>query len=221
MNRKKVILFLLIALTLSACNNRLVEVAEENEKQSAADDSESRRQTDEEIKEEQAKIYKEIEKPVEEIVKNNDLKQMEIQDSAVNTAKDNYVDENEFARYTARLIFDYQSAKISPKEYFDFLSNYGAEAIVNEMPADEEEALLVYSNVQSQLSDSTQFESYTISKVGLNKSKREGYFYRLVNTSEGEAYYITTITKEAGNWKFLEDSPAPPFEIVETLEEGE
>ena len=50
-----------------------------------------------------------------------------------------------------------------------------------------------------------------ITVVNLDRFKRQGYFYRKVLSTEGINYFITSIYKEDGAWKYITDEPSDPF----------
>lgn len=210
-------MFIVIVILLSSCSNKLVDEAIKTQEMNQIKIEEEEIKLEEE-KEEQRELYKSMEKPLEEVIQENALDQKKVINQEEDISeKTNFTDETEFALYVSSVLFDFRNGTISPEEYFSFLSKHSAKDIKKEFPTDKETALLIYSNIQSLFKDNDiKPESYITSEVTLNASKKEGHFYRKILTNKGEEFYITTIVKEDGQWKFSDDSPSPPFEIQES-----
>ena len=158
-------------------------------------------------------IYKKMERPAEEAVESNELDKKSVIDDATDVKKlENYTDGDEFAKFVAKILYEFYTLKLSPQEYYDFMIHYGSKEILNELPS-KEDAISIYESLQNSLKQKNMHgEEYVISEVTYDRLKNEAYFYRKVISTNGVEYYITNLVKEGEYWKFIDDSPSPPFE---------
>lgn len=207
--------FVLLALLLAACskNDGIVKEAKnlQQEKEKLVKEQENNSK-------EQKKIYDELTKSVEETIKETEKDRRSLITKEYEI-KEEYTDETEFASFVAKQLFQFYNLEITPKNQYQFLVKYGSSNMKNELEVlnNEEEGIVFLTNIQGliknrQLSGS----DYEITEIQLNSSKSEGFFYRRVISHGNSDYYITTIVKEDGVWKYQEDSPSPPFDEVET-----
>ncbi|MCM3443597.1 MULTISPECIES: hypothetical protein [Metabacillus] len=203
-------------LLLAGCSNdgfanSAKEQIKENEKI-----ANEQKETEKKEKEKAAEIYVEMEKPLNEVINDNELDKKNEQKTDQVVIKDRYSDANEFALRLSKEIFEFNTGKSDPEVYYQFLNKFGSESFKKEWIPTEEEGVLFLQNIQEVLKGQDIYSiSYQVTDVELNSAKSEGYFYRkeTLNT-EDEAYYITTIIKENGSWMYQDDSPSPPFEEV-------
>jgi hypothetical protein len=210
---------ILTIFSLVGCSDSFTEnamkVNENNLKEQKSSEEAAKKQ-----QEKQKELYKSMEKPLKEVIKENDLDKKNLLTKKL-VVQEEYTDEKEFAKYVGKILFDLHHSKISPEEYYKFLQKYGSQNAKNAMPT-KEDAIALLSGIQDYYKSKQIIgHEYFISDVTLNKTKREGYFYRKVITNIGEEYFITTIVKEGEKWKFEEDSPSAPFEIQQNNENKE
>ncbi|NRD81111.1 hypothetical protein HPT25_27860 [Bacillus sp. BRMEA1] len=175
-----------------------------------------RKEEQEKSKDDANKIYKKLEKPISEDIKEIDKDKRTEQNISNIPMKDTYSDPNEMALRISKEIFDFSTGKTDVNQYYDFLMKYGSKTFIQEFLPNEEKGKSFLTNVQEAIKSQKGYGiKYTITTVDLNKAEDEGNFYRKVtlNTNE-EAYFITTIVNENGSWKFSEDNPSPPYQEI-------
>jgi len=196
---------------LFGCADSFVEEARKQHEESQKQ-KEEEMQIEKEKEREQKEFYEDIESPVEEIVEENKIDVVAIQKPMDIVEKEQYDDPNEFSQYVSKILYEFYTLKLSPEKYYDFLIKYASEETKKQLPS-AENATTVYSAIQDLFrQQSIKGEGYEISEVVFDRFKRSGYFYRKLSTTNGNEYYITTITLEKDGWKFVDDSPSPPFE---------
>lgn len=197
------------SMILVACSNskfeeeakRVEQVKIKNEKQAAE------KLTDEEKYE----IYKGMEKPLDDVIKENDLDVLQEVSSIEVEIKDTYEDPIEFSKYASQILYNYYISQIKPEEYYRFLLQHGSERVKADLPS-EVDAVAIFTSIQDSFKkQNITGDAYTLTNVDFNRMKREGNFYRKLLTTNGEEYFMTIIKKENGVWKFEDDSPAPPY----------
>jgi hypothetical protein len=211
---KRYIFFITFGLLLAGCSNdEIVKEAKElkQKKENQVEEQQNKEK-------DQQEIYEELSKPVEETIKETekDKRSLIANDYEV---KEQYTDETEFASFVANHLFQFYNLEISPKEYYQFLIKYGSTKMKSELEVleNEEEGIAFLTNIQGLIKDRQLSGSeYQVTEVQLNSGKSEGFFYRKVISHGNSDYYITTIVKEDGAWKYQEDSPAPPFDETKT-----
>ncbi|MFC0273760.1 hypothetical protein ACFFIX_20445 [Metabacillus herbersteinensis] len=214
---KKAAIVLLSVSVLSACSNdKLMEEVEKTKKKNS-EKQELQDQNKEELDKKQKEIIESNEKPIEDVIKESEMDKSKVISDGTNVKiKDNYTDENELAIYVGKVLFEFYTFSQSPEDFYQFLKDYGSPRIHEETVKDKDTGVLIFENVQSiYKQQKIQQESYVLSKVMLSKNKKEGYFYRKIKSNKGDEYYITSLVKENGVWKYSEDSPSPPFEVEE------
>ena len=218
---KRPILLLVLTLTVG-CSNKLIDEAEQvkaESKSSVENKSEDTKKSQEELE----KVYEDMERPIKEVFKENDFEKVNrlINEDGIEL-KNHYEDSTAFAIFAGNMLYNFQASEISPSAFYDFLKQYGSESIQEGLQVDRKDAITSFENVQDIYKSSKQQpRSYELSEIQTTAGFREGYFYRKVSTNKGDDYYITTIQQEDGNWKFVDDSPSPPYEAVEVMEKGE
>lgn len=201
---------------LMACNNEVLQeaerVAKENEKL-----KEEQVKEDKEIQEKTSEIYESLEKPIDEVLDANELDVVRTVEKQI-VEKENYEDPSEFSWKVSDMIFRFNEGQIKPEEYYEFLVQHGSKTFIEEWIPNREDGLVFLETVQIMLTaDGVSAKDYTTTEVRLTRNNTEGYFYRkLTNGTDQEEFYVTTIVKEDGIWKFQDDSPSSPF-----IEEGE
>ncbi|MDC3424289.1 hypothetical protein NC797_07175 [Aquibacillus sp. 3ASR75-11] len=215
MYKKGISIWLLTIILLVGCNSdKLVDKAKEMN----STNDETNQKVEKELKEKNEELYKQLERPLDEVIQDNDLDQVEVikneEDVQVKTS---YSNANEFAKYAGKQLYMFQTLELTPNGFYEFLKSHASSSRLKKMVKEKDSAILVFTNVQSLYKQNGTPNSYQLSKVNFNRNKREGYFYRKIIKNTTEEFYITTIVKEDGVWKFEEDSPSPPFEIKETL----
>lgn len=210
-------LVVLICGSLVGCNEQMM--SEIDRVKDSKQEITTQHNENEEKKQEMMESYKEMEKAPEEVVANMDKESLHVLNKMETPILlENTTDETEFARSIAAAMFNFFTFKWSPEEYYSFLNVHGSRYYRNDVLAKEEEAILLFKNVQGLLKDRTEHipEEYEITEVILNKGKSSGYFYRKDTTRNGaEAYYIISIKKEDGYWRLEGDRPSPPYEKIE------
>lgn len=198
------------SMLLVACSNskfeeeakRVEQIKAENEKKEAAEKLSDK---------EKYEIYKDMEKPLYEVIKENDLDVLQEVASIEGETKDTYEDPAEFSKYASQILYNFYISQIDASKYYTFLMQYGSERVKEELPS-EEDAIAIFTSIQDSFKkQNITGDSYTLTNVAFDRMKREGNFYRKVNTTNGEEYFMTIIKKEDGVWKYEDDSPAPPY----------
>jgi hypothetical protein len=163
-----------------------------------------------EVTPEQAIKEREGEREVKETLETKEVEEIE-----------SFEDKEEFAQYTARILFEYFTTELSPEQYYDFIINHGSRLMLEDIdPANKENIIKGYANVQSQLvKNGTTFTDYKISEVTVDETGIYAYFYRtLLTDDDEEVNYITTIVKESDGWKFDADDLSQGY--IEERKEG-
>lgn len=212
---------LICMIILVGCGGKIAEDARKVEEQNEQLQTEEQKQQDKMEKdiEEMEEFYSNLEnKDIDEIVQENELDQVSIQENIEVKEKEVYQNPNEFAAFVADTLYHFYNRGLTAEDYYDFLQKYGSKTLVDDLPS-KEDAVAVYGSIQKYYQDQNiKLDSYQITEVKFNRSETEGYFYRKVLSTNGYEYFICTIVKENGEWKFSEDSPSPPFEEVENTE---
>lgn len=214
MKFRLMILCLLTTFLLAGCmEDDLVKNAKEMEKeykeQIKAEEKENQK-----VNDKQNEILEDLKRPLDQVVSENEYDSVELNDSKDINIKNSYENIDQFALYTAKVLYDFYASNISSEVFYEFLKNYSSKRFQAETLSDKKNAIMIYENVQSIIQEqSINRESYIITKATLNKSKKEGYFYRKVSTDDGDEYYVTTLVLEDGSWKYDSDEPSIPFEI--------
>jgi hypothetical protein len=212
--RKSIILAIAASsLWLSACNNKVLQDSKETDAKNSHRLEKIENKISKEDQEEK-ELYKEMEKPVEEVVDSIEKDKVKVIDSKI-VEKPKYDDPNEFANKLAKVLFSFSTNKMTASEYYSFLDIHASSSFKDQYLPNKEEGILYFENIQGLLTTNNPAlkDDYTVTEVKIEQSKIEGYFYRRMMTSEGKPlYYITTIVKEQDGWKFQDDSPAPPFD---------
>lgn len=203
----------LATLLVTGCNNKIVKEAE--------DVSESNKKLETSVAEEQEEkekkvkdLYKDLEKPIDEVVEAVEKEKMKQVDTKV-IEKEFYEDPNEFSKKVAKVLYEFTTGEMSSEGYYEFLKANASNSYIEQYLPEKKEGLLFVKNVQSLLIQKTPEleDKYILTQVSINRTKTEGHFYRELTTVKGEKmYYISTIVKEDGVWKYQDDSPSPPFE---------
>ncbi|WP_157076603.1 hypothetical protein [Sutcliffiella cohnii] len=213
MKRNFLVGLMLVVLLTGCLNDRIVQEAK-NKNQSKEESSNEElvpQSSDEEEKVDE--ITKTIEEALEEIEKDKRTiipGEFEI--------KDKYDDETEFAGFVSEQLFKFYNLDLSPKAYYEFLIKHGSTRMKEELEVlnNEIDGIAFLTNIQGLMKDRELAGShYEITEVELNGGKSEAHFYRKVMAYGNASYYITTIVKENGVWKYLEDSPSPPFDEID------
>ncbi|MDE3841008.1 hypothetical protein C0966_17225 (plasmid) [Bacillus methanolicus] len=217
---KAMLSFLAVCVFLSGCSGD--KFTEEVKKTEAKNQEIKKTQKEKEAvdNKELKEFYEDLEKPLDEVIQENDFDTVKIMDSIKATQQDHFQDGKEFAKYAAQILYQFYTLQISPDQYYEFLVKYGSESVKKDLPS-KEDALNILTNLQNMYKkQNMNGENYVLTEVTYNRFKREGWFYRKVLTTNGEEYYITTIVKEDEGWKYEDDSPSPPFEEIEQTEQS-
>ncbi|MGS2779883.1 hypothetical protein ACVBAX_21330 [Robertmurraya sp. GLU-23] len=199
-----------VSFLLSACSDsrfeeeakRVEQVKAEKEKAEAASQLSDK---------EKYEVYKKMEKPLDEVILENDLDVLEEVSNIEVETKDQYEDATEFSKYASQVLYNFYLSQIDAKKYYDFLLQHGSERVKSELPS-EKDTIAIFTSIQESFKkQNITGDSYTLTNLSFDRMKREGNFYRKVVTTNGEEYFITTIKKENGVWKYEDDSPAPPY----------
>ncbi|QAS54796.1 hypothetical protein [Halobacillus litoralis] len=218
---KKELLGIFAFLTLVGCSND--KFVEESKKTLTPDSEEIEQEMDEEeLQKERDKIYEEMKRPMDEVIKDNDLDELATMDTEVNEELNSYEDPQEFAKRVGKVMYEFEDGSITPKEYADFLKAHTGEHYSQKSLLEEKKnAIEVLRTLQDAYTSNVAPESYDLTTITYNRSEKEGYFYRKINGENSEYYYITTIIKEDNVWKLQDDSPSPPYKDQNTLETGD
>lgn len=221
--------FLVLTMSTSilvACSNKVTQEAENVAKKNELNkqEKENKEKND---KEELTKLYKNLERPIEEVIEANEKEVLHTVDTKV-INKDKYEDPSMFSKKVAEVMFNFYSGDLSPEGYCSFLENHGSKSIIEELIPNQKDGILFAASVQQLILDETKkpSQTYQISELKFNEQGTEAYFYRKVLLSENENdYYISTIVKEDGIWKFQDDKPSQPYtdangSITETKQEN-
>lgn len=212
----KIVTSLLIgSLFLTGCFNskfedeakRVKERKEELKKEEKANKAKSNK--------EQEEFYKKLEKPLEEVILENDLDEVKEIDAKEVQEKIHFEDGLDFAQYASKVLYGFYTQQISSKQYYEFLRNHGSSSVKAELPT-EKDAITILTTLQDMYkTQNITGDGYKITQVVFDRLNRDGTFYRKVTTTNGEEYFMTTITKEETGWKYVEDSPSPPYTQIE------
>ncbi|MGG1594773.1 hypothetical protein [Terribacillus saccharophilus] len=208
--RKLIVLsFTLTLVFLVGCSDSFVEKAKETQGKQVEDNE------TEDIKSEQEleNFYKEYEKPISDSLQENDLDELEEIEKNESVSKDiNEKDPELFAQYVAAILFSFENGELKAEQYYEFLSKYGSDKVVADLPKDKHDGVHIFESIQELYKESNPAaKDYTLSKLQYSQGKVEAYFYRKVLRDKKEEFYITTIVKEDGIWKFSDDSPSAPY----------
>ena len=204
-------LVLTATILISGCSGNFEDEAQRI--QQKKDEMKKEKEVEKKKVKEQEGKYKDMEKPLDEVILENDLDVVREVDSLEVEKKAQYEDETEFSKYAAQVLYYFYTLQISPKQYYEFIMEHGSEKVKSELPS-EKDAIAILFNLQEMFKkQNINGESYTLTNVALDRVKREGNFYRKVHTSNGEEFFMTIIKKENGVWKYEDDSPAPPYEL--------
>lgn len=211
-----VIIALTSTLLLGACGqNKITEEAKKVKEENKISKKESKTQQEKSTKK-MEKYYKKYEKPVEESIKAAGIDKVVVISEKNNFQQlEDYKDPVEFAKYAGKVLFGYYTLQISPEQYYQFLIHYGSKSLAESLPS-QEDSIKVFSNLQNMFKEkNTDGTEYELTVPVLDRLKGEGHFYRKTTTIQGVEYFQTTITKENGVWKFVEDGPAPPYDVID------
>ena len=204
------LLLLTSAILLTGCEDKISKEAEKNRKQN--EESQKKHELIEKKNAaEKEELYKEMEKPLDEVIQENDLDAAKEITNPKVIEKDSYIDAQEFANYVSEQLYLFYTNRLSPQQYYNFLKKFGDKNIKKQYPT-EEDAINILTSIQEMYKKAnTTGESHTVTKVEYNRLKTEASFYRKVITAQGVEYFITTIKKENQGWKFSSDDPSPPY----------
>lgn len=208
---------LAISLLLTGCmNSKFEEEAQRvKEQKEEMKKKEKEKEKENKNKKKQDDIYKELEKPLEEVILENDLDAVKEMPSLEVEEKPNFEDAAEFAKYAGKMLYLFYTQQITPEQYYDFQINYGSSQVIDELPT-EKDAINILTSLQDMFKkQNITGEEYKITEPQLDRLKRNATFYRKILTTNGKEYFITTITKEDEGWKYVEDSPSPPYQLPE------
>lgn len=208
--RKLIVLsFTLTLVFLVGCSDSFIEKAKETQGKQVEDKETEVNKSEQELEE----FYKEYEKPILDSLQENELDELEEIDKNESVSKEiNEKDPELFAQYVATILFSFENGELKAEQYYDFLSKYGSEKVVNDLPKDKHDGVHIFENIQELYKESNSAANdYTLSKLQYSQGKVEAYFYRKVLRDKKEEFYITTIVKEGGIWKFSDDSPSAPY----------
>ncbi|MEN0651317.1 hypothetical protein NSQ82_20295 [Caldifermentibacillus hisashii] len=218
MENKFTVSLIIIAsmLLVNGCSDgKFIEEAKQTKEQNQKAQVNKEKEEKERVAREK-ELYESMEKPIDEVIQENDLDKVELNSDNNIKEMSTYEDANEFSKYAAKILYDFYTSQIDPKGYYDFIKNYASKETIAELPS-EADAINLYSTLQNMYKQKNiTGDGYIITNVIYDSNQRGGYFYRKLTTTNGVEYFITTITKEGDGWKFVEDSPSPPFE--ETIE---
>lgn len=210
--KKMLLTFSVAALALTACNDKLVQEAKKTDQNNALATEEKKRDQ-EDLEKKQEEILKELEKPIDEVISNNELDQVDLLSLSNFQVKDSYENPSELAIHAGETLFRFYKGDMDPEEFYQFLMKYGSESMRADLQ-DKENSILIFENVQSLYREKNPgIDSFVITTPILSGTKKEAYFYRKVVSKTSEEFNISTLVLEDGAWKFKEDSPSPPFEI--------
>jgi hypothetical protein len=153
--------------------------------------------------------YSKLERPLEEVIKENELDSVNTVDVIDISPDLTFGSASDFAQYAASVLYEFYTSQISSEDFYTFLIQHGSETTVQELPS-KEDALMILNNLQAMYKE-VRGENYELTEIEFNRLQNEGHFYRKVVTTNGFEYFITTITKEENSWKFVQDEPSPPY----------
>ncbi|MFD1736244.1 hypothetical protein ACFSCX_06655 [Bacillus salitolerans] len=208
---KRITLFILLLL-VTGCNQKIIEDVNRVEKQ-----EKTKQEKTLTIEEEQKEILKNVEKPLEEVVQENELESKKTIETEFQTVEQ-YLDPTDFSKRISYELFMFSNGKKSTTDFVDILMTFSSKSFHDEWLQDKNAAIQMFNNVQGMMMEENVFPvSYEITEITLSQSRNEAYFYRkVISRSQGELYYITTIVKENGEWKLADDSPSPPYQEFES-----
>lgn len=217
--RKTAVLFSFVtaSLLLTGCLNSSFEDeakrVKERKEELRKEEKENKNKSEKALNE----YYKGQEKPLEEAILENDLDEVKEIDPSEVSEKSKFEDAMKFAQYTSRILYEFYTQQISPEQYYNFLISHGSSNVKEELPS-EKDAITILSALQDMYKKrNITGDGYKLTTIEFDRLKRDGTFYRKVSTTNGEEFFITTIIKEDEGWKYVEDSPSPPY-ILETSE---
>jgi len=223
MELRKILLFTILSssIAVAGCNNPIVNeanvVGEKNSQKAAKAEQEKEQKV-----ESQREIYKEMDKPIDEVIDKIEKDKKKVVDPKV-IEKSTYTNPEEFSKKLGQVLYEFSTGKLSVEEYYSFLNRNASDDFLNQYLPNKSAGTLFLENVQSLLIEKLPElkEEYTISELTYDRFEKEAYFYRKVTTVRDDQpiYYISTIVKEGDNWKFQDDSPSPPFEQENDLED--
>lgn len=208
--RKLIVLsFTLTLVFLVGCNDSFVEKAKETQGKQVENNETEVDKSEQELEE----FYKEYEKPISDSLQENDLDELEEMNKNDSASKE--INENDpelFAQYVATILFSFENGELKAEQYYDFLSRYGSEKVVNDLPKDKHDGVHIFESIQDLYKENNPAaKDYSLSELQYSQGNVEAYFYRKVLRDKNEEFYITTIVKEGGIWKFSDDSPSGPY----------
>lgn len=222
----KYLMFATIAFLLSACTEdelvkKAMEMKEEQDKEEIAAENEEKK-----VAEKQKEILENLEKPINEVLKDNELEKQDIlnEENSI-TVKESFSDPTDFARLTGKMLFEFNNSSITPEEYYTFLEKFGSKQVYEDLLKDKKNAIMIFENIQNIMKEQrVENSSYVLTQISLNQNGKEAYFYRKVSSDNEDQYYITTLVLEGVEWKYDSDEPSLPFEedsekIIENVEE--
>lgn len=210
MNKKSILTTAVTCAILTGCGlfPKEVERVEALKEQNKIEE-----QNQEEKIEEQNQKYSETARPLEEVIEENDLDKMVELESIDGEEKDTYDNPEDLSKYVSQKLYDFYTLQLSPEQYYQFLVQYGSQNVVNSLPS-KKDAISIFTSLQSNYRElNITGDGFTITNITLNRMNQEGFFYRKVNSTNGEEFFITTVVKEGNEWKYDNDSPSPPYRI--------
>lgn len=203
-------------LILTGCTNSDPLVKEAKKIKESQQKEENQVENNKQSEKERQEFYEEQAKPMEEVIEEMDKDEVTLLTTNKEIkAKEEFTDVEEFAQYTSDILYKFQTLQLDSKTYYQFMTTYGTEELKQNLPQ-EEDAITIYKSIQdAYLKENIHGESYQVTKPVLDRLGRNGYFYREVLSTKGEEYFITTIVKEDGSWKYSSDDLSPPFEVKE------
>lgn len=214
MYMRKTILISLCLFTLSACNNKIVEDAQEVKDNNDTKETEEKEKL-EEIHETVVEEGATLDEVKEEI--STQLEKKTTVDIKEVKKKEEFTEANEFAQYAAAKLYKFQKGILSPNSYYEFIVNFGSRVYLRDVDSKgKKEMIKGFKDLQDSLSDAgTEYNGYKLSEVTKDKTGIYAYFYRVIETTESIQSYRTTMVKEGSAWKLDSDILSPGYKEIE------
>lgn len=198
----------LVIIFLTACNDRIIDEAEgiqqlkDNE---VIEQEDLRDKQMEALKENETSIHEAVEIALEQ---REEKSKVEIAENIVE--KEKFTNEEEFAQYVAKIMYDFQTQEMTAEEYYNFIMNHGSRVLLSNFDEVNKNLTIEgFSSSQNKMNEhDLEYRGYSLSEITLDEPEIYGYFYRTVIRGEEELNFLTAIVRQGDKWKFDSDVPS-------------
>lgn len=129
--------------------------------------------------------------------------------------REQYTDAREMAKFVSQQLFDFSNGDLTPKQYIEFLREYGSPQLLEaSLTLDEQADITLMKTIQQTITDSgVKYKTYSFSTP--NVLGDQITFYRKMITTTGQTVYsVTTLYKSAdGVLLFDNDDNSVPVDF--------